>query len=219
MFKPYYQDKFCTIYHGDCLEIMPELEPVDFVFSDPPYNENKNYLTYKDNLPEDQYWEWVSRFLNAYKSISNNNMAIFISSKRVRQYWNLISDAHLIVVRKGALGTPGPAYYRQYFCLLSTAKPKMQIYDLWWNIRMPGEGYFFKEPRYPNPGLTGLNLTKRAINYFTEAGQVVFDGFVGTGTTLLAAKQLNRKAIGIEIEEKYCEIAVNRLAQEVIEFK
>jgi len=56
------------------------------------------------------------------------------------------------------------------------------------------------------------------IEHFSFAGQTVIDPCVGTGTTLRAAKDLGRQAIGIEIEEKYCEIAVNRLRQEVFNF-
>jgi DNA modification methylase len=79
---------------------------------------------------------------------------------------------------------------------------------------MPGLGYFFREETYAHPGYTSQDVTKRVLSSFAPASDLVIDPFCGSGTTLRAAKDLGIKSIGIEIEEKYCRIAVERLRQE-----
>jgi DNA modification methylase len=69
-----------------------------------------------------------------------------------------------------------------------------------------------------HPAMFPMGLPTHIITTFSSAGNTILDPFLGSGTTLVAAKQLNRRAIGIEIEEKYCEIAAKRLSQEVFDF-
>jgi len=72
-------------------------------------------------------------------------------------------------------------------------------------------------PRYrQHPNEKPLDLPGQFVALTTQEGELVLDPFMGSGTTLVAAKNLGRKAIGIEIEERYCEIAAKRLAQEVL---
>jgi len=70
----------------------------------------------------------------------------------------------------------------------------------------------------PHPCPRHMKHVRWLVNWFSDAGDMVLDPFVGSGTTLEVAKSLGRRAIGIEIEEKYCEIAANRLKQEVLDF-
>lgn len=73
---------------------------------------------------------------------------------------------------------------------------------------------YFGESKHPTE--KPLNLVKKLMTQFSNDGDRVLDPFMGSGTTLRAAKDLKRYAIGIEIEEKYCEIAAKRMAQEVL---
>ena len=67
-----------------------------------------------------------------------------------------------------------------------------------------------------HPGPRSLIATRWLLGWWSDADEAVLDPFMGSGTTLRAAKDLGRKAIGIEIEERYCEMTAERLAQEVL---
>jgi DNA modification methylase len=68
-----------------------------------------------------------------------------------------------------------------------------------------------------HPAVMPVELAARAIRFSTWPGETVLDPFAGTGTTLLAARLLGRRAIGVEISERYCELAATRLAQGCLE--
>ena len=70
-----------------------------------------------------------------------------------------------------------------------------------------------------HPAVMPLELAMRAIRLSTWPGEVVLDPFMGSGTTLLAARLLGRRAVGIEISERYCELAAARLGQQVLRFE
>ncbi len=209
--NPYYYDPEygITIYHGDCRDILPVLDPVDLVLTDPPYNCKKDYGTYQDNLPLEEYQTFMTEVAGLSRKIAKNQFWV-APRYQMRFFLTLIYDAHLIVIRRGARGPlRGGGWTDQFETALTVGKPSSPDLDLWEGIRLKGEGYYFRENTYGHPGYTPLPIMKKAIVLLST--ESIVDPFCGTGTSLVAAKILGRKAIGIEIEEKYCEIAVKRL--------
>ncbi len=211
--KPYYDCDGITIYLGDCREILPYLPKVDLVLTDPPYNCGKDYGTYKDNLPAGEYKEFMRTAVELSRNIGANQF--WVAPRYQLPMWSeLIPDYHLIVVRRGAMGPIRGGWSDQFEIALSVGKPSRIYPDLWDSIRLKGEGYFFREETYDHPGYTPYPIMAKATDLLSTGS--ICDPFCGTGTSLIAAKQLHRKCIGIEIEEKYCQIAVKRLGQGVL---
>ena len=204
MIKPYYQDKWVTIYHGDCREILPTLEPVDLVLTDPPYGVNKaewdqNYDISALSIP-------IARKLGLMCGVSNIPYTAHQIGNLIYK-WMLI--AHLINgMTRGAMG------YGNYIPCLVYTDGVASVHGLTTDCLDIVVGAEPK-PNHPSP------KPSRVIDWFierlSESNETILDPFLGSGTTAVCAKKLGRKCIGIEISEKYCEIAVKRLAQEVME--
>ncbi len=213
---PYYDHAGITIYHGDCREILPELPPVDLVLTDPPY-----LLPHVQFRPEmrEQTRTWGN--FSAARMAFDGYLAMLDAPE---MYWFLDEASYpvlyptlythsyalkLLVWNKGRIGMGGK--WRRSFELIAYLSSLP-------NSTKSGRSDIITEPPTRNkvhPYQKPVPLITLLLDASPSA-QTILDPFMGSGTTLLAAQNLGRRAIGIEIEERYCEIAVKRLQQEVM---
>jgi site-specific DNA-methyltransferase (adenine-specific) len=221
----YYSDYHTAIAHGDCREILPHLEPVDLVLTDPPYDE----ITHKggrfnngasfgeiDFEPMKNYL-FISELINVVRSWILIFCPLECLGKIQLPYMNHYVRG-MVWDRKNPspqLSGDRPAQAAEGIAVLHATRKNMK-----WNGRGKAGIYRYSVEfgNKKHPTQKPLKLFK-ALIYDFLTGQTILDPFMGSGTTLVAAKDLGRKAIGIEIEEKYCEIAAKRLAQEVLPFQ
>ena len=204
---PYYDCDGITIYHGDCLEILPYLPKVDLVLTDPPYGVNFEYLSYVDSITT--WHDLITKFLPLARDMATMLIMPSCQIKELPWIYTNFPPDWIICWYKGSPGHVAYIGFNDWEPLLVYGKKKgLQMHD-----------YFYCQPAPANNGHPcpkPIKWANRLIDKTTEKGNLVCDPFMGSGTTLVAAKQLGRKAIGIEIEEKYCEIAVKRLGQGVL---
>ena len=207
--KPYYQDEWVTIYHGDCREIMPELpdNSVDLVLTDPPYH--PDYISYYEFLSElGLKLLKEGSYLCAYAGTMYLPDVIAALTKHLTWVWlfNLHHHEFTRIWMYQILQTSKP------ILAVSKGKPKPMH---WLRTDLNPDGKAKQLHRWQQAeGIPALLISK-----LTEPKGIVLDPFLGSGTTAYCAKKLNRKSIGIEIEEKYCEISANRCRQTVMELE
>jgi DNA modification methylase len=215
--EPYYHDEASgiTIYHGDCRDILPDLkaDAVDLALTDPPYNVGIDYGTHDDNMPPDEWRRWASSWLLPLLAASTSTL-ISVGQARCADYAMVAPWKWLLCWWKPAAMGRSPV-----------GPCNWEPMALW------GEGSgskrgndFVRAPIVPDASVDGHPCPKpeawgRGFIALFPKAETILDPFMGSGTTLVAAKQLGRRAIGIEIEEKYCEIAAERLRQTVFDFR
>jgi len=198
---PYYESGGITIYHGDCREVLPELPAVDVILTDPPYGLGDRWTG--------GTWGAAPMYDDAKRWDRDIPTGIVIG---------LVGLARTVIVWGGNL-YPLPPSRCWLAWLKSSAMPTLADFELaWTNCDRPSK--VWREDRNPDgkrqhPTQKPLSLMTWCLG-FAQFGELVLDPFMGSGTTLRAAKDLGRCAIGIEIEERYCEIAARRLDQEVL---
>ncbi len=207
---PYYDHGGITIYHGDCREILPS-EVCDLIITDPPYGIEfrsnhriirHDAITGDSCLPLDLIRLSIRRAQRAsYIFCRWDNLCQMPKSKSVIAW----------VKNNWSMGDLEHEHGRQWeaICFYPTESHRF-------NSRIPDVIYADRTGNDLHPTEKPVSLLQKLIN--ANQGEVIMDPFMGSGTTLRAAKDLGRKAIGIEIEERYCEIAAKRMAQEVFSF-
>lgn len=212
--KPYYEDSKAgiTIYLGDCRQIIPYLDETDLIITDPPYgisyqSARRTEWQRKEKIQgDDTFPLWIFSL--------KPKIALFVFCR-----WDNLYEI------------PKPKSFIVWDKMNHSMGDLVHEYGRQWEgiAFYPGEDHRFlsrpadviRRPRIDpiklaHPNEKPISVMTSLIDFHPSTQ--ILDPYMGCGSTLLAAKDLGRKAIGIEIEEKYCEIAAKRLRQEVFNF-
>ena len=213
-FEPFYQDSHCTIYNADCRKVLPWIDPVDLLLTDPPYGigEARKDNTSRSCLAQSKDYgraDWDDAppprwFIEAAKESASNQILWG------GNYYGMEPASCWLVWDKDN----GANDFAD--CELAWTNMAKAVRKFKWKWQgMLQENMGDKKENRVHPTQKPLALMRWCLSLVPDA-QTVLDPFMGSGTTLVAAKLEGRKAIGIEINEKYCESAAERLRQGVL---
>jgi site-specific DNA-methyltransferase (adenine-specific) len=233
--KLYYAEPGVEIYHGDCREVLPELRrQTDLVLTDPPYEAEAHTqqrrikragkvveepLTFAPMTPRlrEEVASEIRKIAKRWVLTFCQVEAAPIWRKEYEFYGLRYMRTCIWVKPDGQPQLTGDRPGMGYETLLAMHSQD----NAHWNgggrvgVFIHNKNHMGGQPAY-HQSMKPLPLIKELISLFSDEGELVIDPFMGSGTTLRAAKDLGRKCIGIELEEKYCETAVKRLCQEVL---
>ena len=227
----YYDRDGITIYNADCRDVLPYLEPgsIDLVLTDPPYGVRYVTAWRSRNDPlvaaieGDESLDSLRAVMDdVERLLANDRHAYFFASAmKVGETQEIVSESltvkNVLIWDKGDAGSVGDleaGYGVNWEALIYASKgrrtfngprPRALFRHDWSGTRDP-----------VHPTVKPVGILQRFVERSSCAGETILDPFMGSGTTLRAAKDLGRRAIGIELEERYCEIAVKRLQQSVL---
>ena len=201
---PYFEDGSVVIYHGDCREVLPHLPPAELVFADPPFGINKAEW-------DVEFPMWSIPLLLA----TGSAVAITPGDDNLQRVMIALGDAYrglmighcLNGVGKGGIG------FKNFVPIVVAGNIDGEYYR-----GQTAFDYCIAGDQPNHPSSKPLTFVRWVLRRLCRRGTVI-DPFMGSGTTLRAAKDLGLRAIGIEIDERYCEIAAKRMAQQVFAFE
>lgn len=209
----YYEDAFVTLYHGDCREVLPSLEPVDLVLTDPPYNVGIVYGEGTDDTRAD-YAEWCADWFQMCRALAPT-VALTPGIANVGLWHRIAEPTWTLAWHKPASSGRCVLGFNNWEPILVWGAPQ--------DVQTSND-VVTAHTCVHDPGAAGhpcpkpLKWAKGSLTRLCRPGGTVLDPFAGSGTTLRAAKDMGMRGIGIEVERRYCDLIVDRLAQEVFDF-
>jgi len=258
MIKPYYETELGKLYHGDCLEIMPQLPLVDMVITSPPYDDLRDYGGY--------VFDYKRIAFELFGLIRIGGVTVWVVGDQVKNGSETGSSFRQALYFKDVVGfnihdtmiyqkncypfPPTNRYYQQfeYMFVFSKGTPSVvnllrcksgnkkrtsthrnkngttekftssgnenRIMD---NVWFEDVGYMRTTKdkiAFKHPAIFPESLCFKHVMTWSNENDVVLDPMCGSGTVCKMSQKLNRRWIGIEIEEKYCEIAAKRIEKE-----
>lgn len=221
--KPYYESNGITIYHGDARELLTNFAGADAIVTDPPYKLSQEYGPFVDNDN-----------LNAMTSIVYT-APLMLAACKPGAVAVVFYDNRLLPFGINALQRGGWKYLRtltlyRRWGAAHKLSGWMSTSDFALVVQRPGTKPKFYGPwahdvftksspeaqSFDHPAQKPLSFVEQIVANVGGPSSFVLDPYMGSGTTLVAAKRLNLACVGIELEERYCEIAARRLDQEVL---
>lgn len=209
--SPYYEDGSVVIYHGDCREILPRLGVVEAVVTDPPWPMSREYVVGNDIAHE------LVAFVGEWSAEHADRLVLHFSCLTDPRILSLVPASYPFLCTRW-LDYARPAYRGRTlsadvaYVFGRSFPPASRGHMLPGRTMASRNGDTRAATGHPTP--RKLEHSQWLVKWY--GGEVTLDPFAGSGTTLLAAKGMGRRAIGIEVEERYCEIAAKRCAQGVL---
>lgn len=228
--RPYYQDEFVTLYHGDCRDVLPSLPPqsCDLLLSDPPYGMAfGGFRGVQANVSADGARQGIRLVRQALDEArpamkSDAHFLVFCHWESWPDFYDAcspyfaIKNALVWFKDRGGMGDTKMEYARDYEVILFGATGRRKIGGKRAGAVIEGYPPVRSQDRL-HPTEKPADLLSYLIDKHAPSGGVVLDPFMGSGSSVVAARARGRSVVGIEIEERYCEIAASRLSQNVLD--